>query len=302
MASVRNHTKPQGNKSRKPVESDFLDDMVQDDDSVEGVRMMVVGMEGVGKSSLGAFSDDPIYVCSADDHGIHVLRRSGSVPKSIQIGRDITDFYDLIDVLRAIKDGDHDRRTVVIDTLSFVQQMCFSVCCEAEYSGNWSEKGFYAFQQGPDTAATNKEYWPAFTDACTQLSLSGLNVILNTHAIIKPYKNPEGPDYDRYTPDLKPPIWKATSKWADVVLFMKPSISTEQEKGKRVKGTGGDQRLIHTEWSALCDAKNRYNMDPIMGPYSSAKEAWTDVWSQIQRALKGPEKEAPAKAKRPVRR
>lgn len=39
------------------------------------------------------------------------------------------------------------------------------------------------------------------------------------HTKVKPFKNPLGPHYDRFQPDMHEKTWGLSHKWADAVLF-----------------------------------------------------------------------------------
>ena len=57
-----------------------------------------------------------------------------------------------------------------------------------------------------------------------------MGILALCHSKIAPFKNPEGPDYDRFTPDLHAKTWGLTHKWADYVLFL--NFETHVDAGK----------------------------------------------------------------------
>ena len=70
--------------------------------------------------------------------------------------------------------------------------------------------------------------------------------------------------------------WGLTHKWADLVGFMNFEQFTEEKKGARAKGIGGQKRMLYVERHAAYDAKNRHGLpgEIVMG--NSASDAWTN--------------------------
>lgn len=295
MALVRReHAKLQksSSSSRKakpsPSRGSFLDSMESTDKEMRthGESILVFGSEGSGKTSMLAYADNVVFVCGQQEHGIHKLKRSGLVPKSVAIGRDAETWYDLLNIVDEIAEGDHEYKFVAFDSLSVFQQLCFEQCCKEEYDNDFSKEGFLSFMQGPRTAAI--KYWPDFLRRLDNCRERGIHVGLIAHANIQPYKNPEGPDFDRFVPDLSGPIWKATSKWADSVFYLAHSTSVEKDgKYSRFKGEGGQQRIVYTEYCAAHDGKNRFGLPAVLGPYDDAESTWRGTWGRIRKALSG---------------
>lgn len=266
----------------------------------EGHKILLYGPEGVGKSSLAGHAPAPFFLCDSQEHGIHKLKRTGQVPSKVSIGRDIADWHDLIASIQSFADDDHSYQTLVLDALTFAQRMCFTTCCEEMYKGEWGKEGFMAYQQGPNDSA--QKYWPDLLDALDRVIQRGMNVIVIAHSAVATFKNPEGSDYDRFVPDLHDSdrkgvttIGKSTYRWADAILFLRHNTNLEVEitgKKTRVRGTGGEERIIGTEFCATYIAKNRYNLppivsveDPVPNPKDNAKVLWNTLWGHIQKSL-----------------
>lgn len=273
-------SKPKTTSSKKPQSSENL--FLTDIGTSEGLRAVIWGMEGVGKSSLLAYAPDVVFITGSSDHGIHTLHKRGLVPRDIRIARDVTDFDDAIDQLQTLAAMD-DVQNVAVDCGSILQEMCFQKCCNREYRGDYSATGFFSFYQGPATAATSDLYWPSLIQAMTEVSSAGKNIFLVLHGKVNTFQNPEGPDYDQYTPDLDKRIWQPTAKWADLILFVKHNVEVSKESNtqKKFKGEGGAERVICTERTAAYIAKNRHNLPSIIGPSSDPKELQRELWDNL---------------------
>ena len=306
MATV-NRERSVTKKKRRPAPTETTGSFLNSVDDAEefaaasGLGLMVYGPEGVGKSSLGAYIERPLFLCDSQEQGIHKLKKVGLVPQTVRIARPVESFQDALNALHEFATEDHDYKWLVVDGLSGIQRLCFAECCETDYSNDWGKEGFMAYQQGPQTAAAN--YWNRFIDALDAIRNCNLNVMLIAHSRVENYKNPDGPDYDRFAPDLADPpkgasIWKMTSRWADAIFFMRHSVDVSKEdRRSRMKGSGGEQRIIGTEWCATYTAKNRFGMDPVIGPFDDAKSAWSAVWQGINRSEE-PAPKAPLKKRR----
>ncbi len=102
-----------------------------------------------------------------------------------------------------------------------------------------------------------------------------MNIVMLMHSKVKTFKNPSGPDYDRWEPKTHERISRVIIEWAENVLFGYFEINAsknpdDKERHKmapdkaRAKGFGGGVRLIGTQKNALYDAKNRVKLPPEM--------------------------------------
>jgi len=91
-------------------------------------------------------------------------------------------------------------------------------------------------------------------------AVKSMAVILLAHSWIKPFKNPEADDYDRYELKLHSKSGGLIKEWCDAVLFANYETYAAKSKGQRVRGVDTGARLIHTQRRAAWDAKNRYDL------------------------------------------
>jgi hypothetical protein len=150
-----------------------------------------------------------------------------------------------------------------LDTINGAERLCHEEVCAREFNNDWGERGFASYQKGPELALAE---WRVLLGKMDRLRIEkGMTIVLLAHAKVAKFQNPDGPDYDRYSPDVDRRTWSLTHKWADCVLFGKYEViisgGTTGEKAKKGKGIG-QARMMFTQWSAAYDAKNRLGLPP----------------------------------------
>jgi hypothetical protein len=99
---------------------------------------------------------------------------------------------------------------------------------------------------------------------------------------VRPFRNPLGSDFDRYTSDCHEKTWSVTHKWADAVLFGTfVAVTQEDKKTRRIKGIGGTERRLYTQRTDGYDAKNRYNMLPEIDMPEEPATMWDTLWAAL---------------------
>jgi hypothetical protein len=111
---------------------------------------------------------------------------------------------------------------------------------------------------------------------------TGATILLLSHSQVRPFKNPLGPDYDRFVADCHEKTWAATAKWADAVLFGTFFQSIEVDKKNRVRGIGGSERVLYTTNRDAWVAKNRYGMPEVVDMPDKPEAMWSTLWAAIR--------------------
>jgi hypothetical protein len=255
-------------------------------------RGVVYGTEGSGKTSLGCAAPRPVVVMSRGETGVETLIDAHRVPATAHFP-ELADFPGLLDVIHSLRTQPHDYLTLVIDTLKGAERLCHEHVCRRDFGGRWGRDGFTSYMTGYEAALAD---WRELLNALDRLRAERHMAILALcHSRVAPFKNPEGPDFDRFTPDLHPKTWGLTHKWADYVLFLNFDTFVDAGRSPRPKGKGGTRRVLHTERTAAFDAKNRHGLPPQIDCGESANEAWANLTAAMKagRATPPPE-ESPA--------
>lgn len=218
-------------------------------------RILLVGTEGVGKSTFAADAPFPAFI-AAEDGIRHLDVESFEEPKT---------FEDVMSSIARLTNEPHDHKTVVLDTLDWIEPLVWRSVCLRAKPKPWTDSA-----GNPDIEAPGygKGYTAALEDWRRLLASldalrarRGMEVILLAHAAIKVFQNPAGPDYARYECKLNKGAAALVREWTDVNLFaVHEEVNTETDPKKRGKGVSTGRRVVHTVRTAAWDAKNRHNL------------------------------------------
>lgn len=214
------------------------------------LRVLLYGVEGIGKSTFGAAAPAPIFL-GAEDGTAHLDVTRFPMPSS---------WAEVLDAVRVLTAEDHPYRTLVIDTLDWAEPLLWAHICKRDGQANIEAYGY-----GKGYIAALDE-WRVFLAALERMrEAKGMHLVLLAHSWIKPFKNPEGDDYDRYEMKLNAKAGGLLKEWVDCVLFANYETFAEKDaKTKRVKGVSTGARLIYTTRTAAYDAKNRHSLPEQM--------------------------------------
>mgnify|MGYP001771781756 CR=1 FL=1 len=227
-------------------------------------RIMIYGSEGVGKSTFAALAPNPVFVQTED--GLSEIDCSKfPLAKS---------FDDVVLQLQAVRDEQHDYGTVVIDSLDWLERLVWDRVC-ADYGVKSIEKADGGYGKGYVHALT---YWRQIVSLLNEIrARKGMAVILIAHAAVERFADPEHAAYDRYTPRLHKKACSLVCEWVDAVLFASRRMRVDSTTGKAAPvGADGGERILRTNGSPACIAKNRFGL-PTELPLS---------WSAFVEALK----------------
>lgn len=218
--------------------------------SGKGLKVVLYGAEGVGKSSLAARFPNPVFIdTEGSTDGMDVRRMQK--PTSWQMLRDMVTF---------IKNGGAPCSTLIIDTFDWAEQLCIDALCAAH-----SKKGIEDFGYGNGYVYEREEI-ARFLTQLEELTAGGINCVITCHAATRKYELPEEMgQYDRWELKLGKKTGSQISplvkEWADMVLFLnyKTHVYAADDKGKKHKAAGKD-RVMYTSHHPCWDAKNRQGL------------------------------------------
>jgi len=214
-------------------------------------RIMVYGQEGVGKSTFGASAPGAIFVQTEDGLGeIDCCK----FPLAQNFG-------DVVAALTALRDEDHNFRTVVIDSLDWLERLIFDEVCK-EFGVRSIEKADGGYGKGYVDALV---HWRKVLSLLDDLrNQRGIMVILVAHAKVERFEDPENMAYDRYAPRLHKHAASLISEWVDAVMFAMKRMRVSKDGDARAIaspiGADGGERILRTNGSPACVAKNRFGL------------------------------------------
>ena len=214
-------------------------------------RIMVYGQEGVGKSTFGASAPAPVFIQTEDGLGeIDTCK----FPLAQSVG-------DVIAELTALRDEEHNFRTVVIDSLDWLERLIFDEVCK-EFGVRSIEKADGGYGKGYVDALVHWRKVLALLDDLR--NKRGMMVILLAHAKVERFEDPENIAYDRYAPRLHNHAASLISEWVDAVLFAAKRLRVSKDGDSRAIaapiGADGGERILRTNGSPACLAKNRFSL------------------------------------------
>jgi len=210
--------------------------------------VLLYGPDGVGKTSWAAGAPDPIFLCGEQgtDH-LDVARLT------------LTSLADLRAALSDLAATAHGDKTIVIDTLDWVEAMVLE-----DVVNRHGKKG-----EGIESIPYGKgrvyalEAWRdliPLLDACRD---KGLHLIALAHSMVKRFDDPALPQgYDKYSLKLqdgaKTDVAALWREYVDAVLFANFEVAVNSDDKKR--GFGDGTRVLFTERRPGFDAKNRWGL------------------------------------------
>jgi hypothetical protein len=234
------------------------------------LRVLLYGVEGIGKSTFGASAPGAVFV-GAEDGTAHLdvkrmcpLDENGS-PVAMT-------WQDVLDAVRALTVEPHEYKTLVVDTLDWLEPLLWAHICRRD-----NETSIESYGYGKGYAAALDE-WRVLLASLEQLrARRRMHIVFLAHAWIKAFKNPEGEDFDRYELKLNAKASGLMKEWSDAVLFANyQTHAVKDEKTKRTRGYDTGARLIYTQRRAAYDAKNRHDLP----------EELPLAWSEFEAAVR----------------
>lgn len=244
--------------------------------------MIFYGPPGIGKSSFAASIQDVVFLIEKQERGIGQLKQSGLVSLTLPILPVSEKWTDVLEMLESLRTGEHNFKALAIDAMGGFERLCHEEVCRREYNGQWGDRGFGAYKRGYETSLAD---WRLFLGALDKLrDERQMSIVLLGHAKVSTFKNPDGPDYDRYEVDVHELTWNLTHRWANIVLFANFDVafSSDDQNKKKAKARGGKTRSIYTEYDAAFDAKNQHNLPPVIDMGGSGQESWGNLVTAIR--------------------
>lgn len=237
-------------------------------------KIVVYGVQGLGKSLFGSTFNAPIFIRTED--GIGAI----DVPTFPKV---VSDFYELAEAVKALH-GEHKFKTVVIDSLDWVEPIIWKKTCEDHGKESIEEFGY-----GKGYVEADAD-WRYIMGGLDSLRLNkGMDIVLIAHAEIKTFNSPETEPYDRYQIKLHKRAFALWQEWADMVLFCNYKVDIAKSKegfNKEVKrGKGSGERIIYTEERPAFLAKNRWGLPPEI--YIGQDKTWSGFHQAMSEATGG---------------
>lgn len=217
---------------------------VQETLQIEPMKVLIYGVEGIGKTTFASKFPDPIFIDTEGSTGFINARK---LPNP-------TSWTMLLDELEDIK-SDPRGKTLIIDTLDWAERLAKKYLMD---KNKWN--AIDSTNYGSRYVALSDEIGKLL-NKLTEIKDVGINVVLTAHAETKKHELPdEMGQYDKYTLKLEKRDAGLAKEWADMILFFnyKTTIISDSKSNSK-KATGG-QRVMYTTHKPAWDAKNRLGL------------------------------------------
>lgn len=241
--------------------------------------MILYGPSGVGKTDLASRFPDAGFLYDPREPGILDLVKYKQTDAPA-FAEEVSTFQGTLDAIDRVANGDLPCQTLVLDSISGIEHLCFKQHCDMYFEGNWTKDGFLAFQQGPKNAA--KTDWPELLEKLDLVRAAGISTILIGHSTVKSYSNPNGADYDRFIATVDKATWDITHRWSQAIIFYNYDVSMAKEGRTKAKATG-HTRYLYTQWDPAWDAKNRYGLPPCIEAGTTAQDTYDNFEAAFSR-------------------
>lgn len=252
-------------------------------------RILIYGVQGIGKGSLAAMAPKPVFINIED--GLDGVLPNGESLKDYVFDNGgailphVNSYSEVMEQLGALATQDHSFETLVTDSLDWMEPLVWKHTCE---QNNWNSIEDAGYGRGYVEALA---YWADYIDAINYLrNEKSMTIIQTAHANAKRFNDPTTEPYDRYQIKLQDKASGKMLEHSDVVLFANYRVTTVKEgKNKKdVRAVGAGERVIYSEERPAFIAKNRYSL-PAEMPLS---------WNELSKHIPyfNPKKKAEEKA------
>jgi hypothetical protein len=233
--------------------------------------VLLYGTHGIGKSTWASQAPKPIVLATEDGLDDVGVDRTPVLRETTEVARWL---------IELAGEEQHDYRTVVIDSLDWLEKLIWQATCKD--AGKKSIEDF-GYGKGYIFAGRRWESLLLMLDGCR---VRGMNVVLLAHAKIERFSPPDVDPYDRWQLDLHKTAASMLLEWCDEVLFACYKVATvKSDEGfgqKRTRAVGSGDRIVHTCEAPTHAAKRRIEMpDQMPLAWQEYQRHWPAIGGDI---------------------
>ncbi len=196
-------------------------------------KLVLYGVEGIGKTSLAAQTPDPLFI-DTEGGTAHLDVRRLQKPQS---------WSELVSLINEVAATPDVCRTLVIDTADWAEQMAIDHICQ-----KYKQPGLESFGYGKGYTFLAEEF-SRMLAACDEVILSGKNVVITAHARQRRVELPdETGGFDVWGLKLSKQCAPLLKEWPDALLFINYKTYVVATDTNSHKAQGG-KRVIYTSHS-----------------------------------------------------
>ena len=227
-------------------------------------KVVIHGGVKVGKTTFAAQAEKPIFMCT--EEGVDAVD-ADRFPL-------VTSYDDAMKCLELLYTQDHDFKTLVLDSVDWLEPLVWDAVCKKHNASTIEEVGG-GFGKGYIEAEV---FWRQFLDGLDAIrNHKGMAIILISHNTVVQISPPDGDSYSKNSLKLNKRATAIIEEWADIIGFATQQTFTKKEdvgfgnkKGKAVKG----ERMLRLDKNPAYVAGSRYPLpDTLALDYKAFYEA-----------------------------
>lgn len=222
-----------------------------------------------GKSTFGSRAPNPVFIQTEDGVG------NIDVP-AFPLAKT---YKDVLDAIAALATQDHTYKSVVLDSLDWLEPLIHKQICDEN-----KVKGIEMIGYGKGYVMA-LDLWREYVSAVKYLrDKKNMTVVQIGHAEIKRFDNPQTQPYDRYQLKLHKGAAEIVMESSDVILFGNYFVGVTKDKtgfsGDRVRAIGSGERVLYTQEQPAFKAGSRFNLPPEI-PFDESGIYWSEIKKNI---------------------
>lgn len=225
-----------------------LENMVTTEHAIKPPRVIVYGKPGVGKTTFACGTTKPLII-DLEGSADYI-----DVPKSHP-----ETFEDVEVLLNALLNENHEFRTIVIDSLDWLEAKIHEYICTTYNAKSVNDKNNQATSYGQGNVLAANMFLGIRGKLQRLRDEKGCAIVLTAHTQIKSRNDPLDGEFDEHTLKMHDKIAAAAVEWADAVLLIKKK-TIESSNAPSGKIEGG--RILRTDGLIGTTTKNRLYLPP----------------------------------------
>lgn len=252
--------------------SPFSLDAVTSSKAFSPLKVVVYGVPGIGKTTFASTFPKPILLRTED--GACAL----DVPTFPKV---VANINDLRQATNSLLKSEHGYKTLVIDSLDWLEPLVWQDVCREHGKVNIEDFGYGKGYVLVDTK------WQAIQAGLDMLrEKKGMHIVCIAHAVAQTFDPPDSDPYARYTIKLHKRAASLWTEWAEMLLFLqyKSKVQKSQD-GPKAKAIGKGERVIYTQERPAYIAKSRWPLPEEI--FIGHDPMWAEFHAALNEASEG---------------
>lgn len=237
---------------------------LQSSTALKPPRILVYGVPGIGKTSLGLAAPKPFFLRTEDGLDgkmpdgkgmMEVLAENGGIAGPV-----CKTFEEVLEQLVALANEEHDFQTLVVDSVDWLEPLLQAYTAKEGGHKSIEDEGY-----GKGYLKAKENFYTKYLGGINHLRDEvGMTILQIAHSAVVKHNDPEVDPYDRYEIKMHKHTSGLVQEHSDCILFANYKIATTKtdvgfnKKVNRAVGTG--ERVLQTTDRPTQLAKNRYAM------------------------------------------